>query len=209
MDIKYSGKFSKGYNAGTAVCYCCGKRTQAGIMLGETSSTGLCRECYDEAGYENQHSDSGGDHHGLDNSDCPLCFPEKIAARRAKRSNEAAAKAEQAKFRQSVITARTDLRQGAFKATPVFYPTVEDFQNETNAVEIGGVVWAFRAKDQAREVADSLRETRGTWVQIATVSLVKRPSFDKASPYLNVGYQVKDLKTKVVKGIYAIKTAEV
>jgi hypothetical protein len=57
------------FNQPDVICLCCGKRTTRNSGEG----TDLCGTCYDSAGYENQHSDTGGDHYGMDSSDCPTC----------------------------------------------------------------------------------------------------------------------------------------
>lgn len=52
-------------------CYSCGAVFLAGDF---DASTKLCSSCYDAAGLENEHSDTGGDHDGLGPvAGCPLC----------------------------------------------------------------------------------------------------------------------------------------
>src|SRR5438105_2824494 len=70
-EIRRSGKFQKGYNAGTAICENCHKRTQKGIT---DSCNGFCQACYDSFGLENEHQDG---YHDADqngpNAECPMC----------------------------------------------------------------------------------------------------------------------------------------
>ena len=51
-----------------AECRCCKKKTHSSID--GCDDINLCRVCYESAGIENEHNDSG---HTEKVSDCPLC----------------------------------------------------------------------------------------------------------------------------------------
>lgn len=68
-------KFAKGTNRGTKVCEFCGKRTWESRI---DWSTGLCEQCYEDAGYENAHSD--GHHDNEPDMNCPVCREERDTA---------------------------------------------------------------------------------------------------------------------------------
>jgi rubrerythrin len=59
-------------------CGSCGKRTRQV----EDEPHGVCLKCYTEGGFENEHSDSGGDHFGKGSQPdvCPACRGEGWAA---------------------------------------------------------------------------------------------------------------------------------
>lgn len=63
-----AGTFSRGANPGTGVCWSCGKRAQQQILR---QNCDMCRDCYYEAGLENEHND--GYHADEPNTDCALC----------------------------------------------------------------------------------------------------------------------------------------
>lgn len=65
----WRGKFTRGMNAGTAVCEYCKRRTQRGII----DLQGWCDECYEAFGLENEHNDHG---HAKPVANCPVCHPE-------------------------------------------------------------------------------------------------------------------------------------
>lgn len=71
--------FQKG--SGVYTCVSCGKRTRS-TGRGDNEHVELCAACYDEGGWENQHSDEG---HSLTNpcEGCPICEREAAAAARA------------------------------------------------------------------------------------------------------------------------------
>jgi hypothetical protein len=59
---------------GVYVCKACGKRTRE---TGECESgVELCRDCYEDAGYENEHQD--GYHDDEPNPSCPWCRQEGV-----------------------------------------------------------------------------------------------------------------------------------
>lgn len=95
-------RFSRANNAGTAVCYICGKATWKGYA---DQQCDLCKGCFDDAGLENEHNDGA---HTFD-AKCPMCDPDAAARRLDARKNDGAARAERAK--QTV--ARADARQAA------------------------------------------------------------------------------------------------
>jgi hypothetical protein len=67
-------RFQAGRGSTTYKCRVCGKRTRE---TGEDESiVELCLDCYEEAGFENEHLDNNGDHHGLPGFSperCPVC----------------------------------------------------------------------------------------------------------------------------------------
>jgi hypothetical protein len=71
-------RFTRGSNPGTATCSNCGKRTWASRAQDQGAGYRLCQECYDEAGYENEHQDG---YHAADQNgpslNCPMCRPEQ------------------------------------------------------------------------------------------------------------------------------------
>lgn len=72
-------KFAKGRNPGTMKCYSCGKVTwRAYIETIVDATSGICRDCYEEAGYENAHSD--GHHDAQPDYNCPVCREERDTA---------------------------------------------------------------------------------------------------------------------------------
>ena len=71
--MRQAGTFTKRGNAGTAKCESCGKtRQKANIATFLSATSGVCNECYEEAGYENEHYD-GGHAEGSEPVKCPLC----------------------------------------------------------------------------------------------------------------------------------------
>lgn len=68
-------KFAKGVNRGTAVCSDCGKRTWKSRSHDMGGDFVLCDSCFDDAGMENEHSDTGGNHNGRGPipAECPAC----------------------------------------------------------------------------------------------------------------------------------------
>ena len=66
-------KFERQFGGGSVVYTCdwCGKRTR---KIGD-EPRGICNQCYEEAGYENEHNDHGPDHggNGPQPESCPLC----------------------------------------------------------------------------------------------------------------------------------------
>lgn len=72
--MKNRSHFQSG--SGVYTCKSCNKRTRE---TGEgESDLGLCKKCYVEAGFENEHSDTGGDHNGEGSMPqwCPTCREE-------------------------------------------------------------------------------------------------------------------------------------
>ena len=66
-------RFKGGFAGTTYLCRSCGKRTRE---TGEgESSVELCAACYDDAGWENLHSDQHGAAEAKDPS-CPYCQAE-------------------------------------------------------------------------------------------------------------------------------------
>ena len=70
-------RFQGGFQGTVYTCFVCKRRTRE-TGDGE-SSCQLCKRCYEEAGYENQHSDTGG-HDGYGEAEkayaaahCPTC----------------------------------------------------------------------------------------------------------------------------------------
>lgn len=63
-----TGTFNKGKNAGTATCVECGQRRQKANI---DPSTGLCPDCYEQAGLENEHQDAM--HEGQPDPKCKMC----------------------------------------------------------------------------------------------------------------------------------------
>ena len=64
-----SSTFQRG--TGVYICHLCQKRTRE--TTSESAGVDLCEDCYEVAGYENQHSDS--DHAGI-LQDCAICLDE-------------------------------------------------------------------------------------------------------------------------------------
>lgn len=76
-----NGRISKFYRgSATYKCIICGKQTRdTGQGEGSTvyDGEGYCAKCYEEAGYENEHSD--GCHEDEYEPKCPTCRAEKEA----------------------------------------------------------------------------------------------------------------------------------
>jgi len=99
-------------NRGTKACQFCGKLSWASRQ-DETANRAMCQGCFDAAGYENQHSDTNGEHYGNIETLCPICFPDREARRLAKAAatvagyQQAAAKrAEKAVAREQAAAAK-------------------------------------------------------------------------------------------------------
>lgn len=68
-------RFQKG--SGCYNCAVCGKRTRS-TGNGDNENLMQCEKCYEEGGLINEHSDSGGQHHGYEGKggrcpECPSC----------------------------------------------------------------------------------------------------------------------------------------
>lgn len=74
MNTGLKKRFARGGSVYT--CDSCGKRTRD-TGRGETEGS-TCAACYEEAGWENEHSDTRGDHNGEGPSpeECPTCRKE-------------------------------------------------------------------------------------------------------------------------------------
>ncbi len=123
--------------------------------------------------------------------------------------------------------AAADRKQGRFTAQVVMYLSLSNFENDERAavVEVsdkicgfldcatrhsnGHRLSAYSAKQQAEDKAREWEYSRnGQWTKLATISPIKAHDYSKDDPYLRCGYQVKDIKTKRVLVVYAVREAQ-
>jgi rubrerythrin len=76
-DMELRARFERG--SSTYRCDSCGKLTRD---TGRGEFDGVCAKCYEEGGWENEHSNDGPDHNGAGPSpdECPTCRATEVGA---------------------------------------------------------------------------------------------------------------------------------
>lgn len=182
MTTPDAGTFTRGKNAGTAICVVCGKRRQKANIAVQTEANGdgTCVDCYEAAGIENAHED--GYHANAPDPMCPDCTP-AVAIDQATTS---ALRDDKPQFRL-VGNAKTqdELRTGdvtTMTAADVAKARVQDRADAIKAKQNGDRKAARTAAVAAAKVPPkkATGTTRAQKVAAPTESVAKRVATPKA-----------------------------